>query len=420
MTFTMENLERLTLAEMQEFVEGNREVEFRIETRAAAYGFIETVLKAQQYRRLSKGQRGVVRRFLAKVTGLSRAQLTRLVGRWRRSRRVTGPPRYRPCFPTRYTPADVALLAAVDAAHEDLSGPAVRHILQREFQVFGKTEYQRLAGLSVSHLYNLRRSVGYRNHRVTVQHTQARQVSIAERRKPDPRGQPGYLRVDTVHQGNPDGHPGVYHINAVDTVTQWQVVGCVETISELHLIPVLEAMLHQFPFRILGFHCDNGSEFLNRKVAGLLNKLLVEFTKSRPYRTTDNALVEGKNGAVIRKHIGYGAIPAQHAESFQKFYTAYFNPYLNFHRPCGFATLEWGRGGKRRRRYPPANYCTPYEKLISLANWKGHLKEGVTPEQLQQQATRMSDTQAALQMQKVKTLLLRRCRITRTSAPPGF
>jgi hypothetical protein len=240
MKFTMENLERLTLAQMQEFVEGNRDVELRMEARAVAYGFLETVLRTQHYRRLSKGQRGIVRRFLGKVTGLSRAQLTRLLSRWRRTRRVAGPPMYRPCFRARYTAADVTLLAAVDAAHEDLSGPAVRRILQREFQVFGKTEYQRLAGISVSHLYNLRHSVRYQNQRVVVHHTQARQVSIGERRKPDPRGRPGYLRVDTVHQGNRDGHPGLYHINAVDTVTQWQVVGCVETISEHHLIPVLE------------------------------------------------------------------------------------------------------------------------------------------------------------------------------------
>jgi len=117
------------------------------------------------------------------------------------------------------------------------------------------------------------------------------------------------------------------------------VIGCVETICERHLIPVIEAILHQFPFRILGFHCDNGSEYINAPVAKLLNKLLIGFTKSRPYRTTDNALVEGKNGAVIRKHIGYGAIPAEHAQQIQKFYTAHFNPYLNFHRPCGFATI---------------------------------------------------------------------------------
>jgi hypothetical protein len=413
MKFTMENLERLTLAQMEEFIEGNREVELRMEARAAAHGFIETVLRTQRYRRLSKGQRGIVRCFLAKVTGLSRAQLTRLLGRWRRTRRVGGPPRYRPCFRARYTAADVTLLAAVDAAHEDLSGPAVRRILQREFQIFGKSEYQRLAGISVSHLYNLRHSVRYQNQRVVVHHTQARQISIGERRKPDPRGRPGYLRVDTVHQGNLDGHPGLYHINAVDTVTQWQVVGCVETISERHLIPVLEAMLHQFPFRILGFHCDNGSEFLNYTVAKLLNKLLVEFTKSRPYRTTDNALVEGKNGAVIRKHIGYGVIAAQHAGEFQKFYTACFNSYLNYHRPCGFATLEIGARGKRRRFYPAEDYRTPYEKLVSLPDWNQYLKPGITAEFLLRQATRMSDTEAALRMQKAKLILLAKCRRSR-------
>jgi transposase InsO family protein len=161
----------------------------------------------------------------------------------------------------------------------------------------------------------------------------------------------------------------LYHINSVDTVTQWQVVGCVETISERHLIPVLEAMLHQFPFVILGFHCDNGSEFINRRVAQLLEKLLIEFTKSRAYRTTDNALVEGKNGAVIRKHIGYGAIPAEHAEALQKFYTAHWNSYLNYHRPCGFATIRVLPKGKRQRRYPVEDYRTPYEKLVSLSKW---------------------------------------------------
>ena len=406
----MENLEQLTLAQMQEFTDAHRDVKLVIEGRVAAYSFIETVLRAQHYRRLSKGQRGIVRHFLSKVTGLGRAQLTRLVSRWRRTRRVAGPPTYRPCFPRRYTPEDVALLAAVDAAHEDLSGPAVRHICESEFKIYGKVEYQRLAGISVSHLYNLRRSLGYKNQRIAVHHTQARRVSIAERRKPDPHGQPGYLRVDTVHQGNLDGHPGLYHINAVDTVTQWQVVGCVEAISERYLIPVLEAILHQFPFRILGFHCDNGSEFLNHTVARLLNKLLVEFTKSRPYRTTDNALVEGKNGAVIRKHIGYGAIAAEHAQQFQAFYTAYFNPYLNYHRPCGFAALEIGARGKRRRRYPVENYCTPFEKLVSLENWKQYLKEGISAERLRQQAARMSDTEAAVRMQEAKRRLLAKSR----------
>jgi len=148
--------------------------------------------------------------------------------------------------------------------------------------------------------------------------------------------------------------------------TQWQVVGGTETISEHHLIPVLEAMLHQFPFRILGFHCDNGSEVLNCTVVELLNKLLVEeFTKSRAYRTTDIALVEGKNGAVVRKQIGYVPMRAEHAEAFQMFYVTHFNPYLNFRRPCGCATIVTNQRGKRKRSYRHKDYRTPYEKLTS-------------------------------------------------------
>ena len=246
---------------------------------------------------------------------------------------------------------------------------------------------------------------------MSVQHTQARQVSIGERRQPDPKGRAGYLRVDTVHQGQHDGQPGVYHINAVDTVTQWQVVGCTETIGERHLIPVLEAMLHQFPFRILGFHCDNGSEFLNHTVVKLLNKLLVEeFTKSRAYRTTDNALVEGNNGAVVRKQIGYGPIASEHAQAMQKFYAAYFNPYLNFHRPCGYATVTINARGKRKRTYRPKDYRTPYEKLTSLPAWEKSLKPGITAELLRKQAAARSDTDAARRMQNAKLALLARCR----------
>lgn len=139
-----------------------------------------------------------------------------------------------------------------------------------------------------------------------------------------------------MHQGDHEGAKGVYHINAVDAVTQWQVVGCAEKISEWYLLPILEAVLAQFPFPVPGFHADNGSEYINYRVAEMLRKLHAEFTKSRACRSQDNALVEGKNGAVIRKLMGYGHIAGQHAEALQKFYTEHLNPYLNFHRPCGF------------------------------------------------------------------------------------
>lgn len=411
MQFSMKNLDQLSLSEMEELLSSSRKVTWKPENNEAKYALMASVLKAQRYAKLDKREKGIVRRFLRRVTGASRAQLTRLIGQWMEDRKIVRRTALRPHFAVRYTRADIVLLAATDAAHEDLSGPALRHILRREFEVFGKPDYQRLAQISVSHLYNLRNSSVYRGQRVRVHRTQSRQIAIGERRKPDPKGKPGYLRVDTVHQGQKDGQSGVYYINSVDTVTQWQNVGCVETISETHMIPVLEAILHQFPFRINGFHCDNGSEFLNHQVAKLLTKLLVEFTKSRAYRTTDNALVEGKNGAVVRKHIGYGFIASEHAESLQSFFTSQFNPYLNFHRPCGFAVLVKGLRGRLKRRYRADDYRTPFEKLCSLENWQQHLKPGTTEAFLRSQAMQRSDTEAARQMQKAKLGVLRRVRL---------
>jgi hypothetical protein len=410
MTIRMENLERLSFTEMEDFLKSHRHVRCAAVEKGHIYEFIEGVLQGRHYEKASRGQKGTLRGFLAKVTGLSRAQVTRLVQRWGQTRQVRRKPVQRPNFPRRYRREDIVLLAQADAAAEDLSAPALRRMLQREHEVFGKAEYERLASISPSHIYNLRKSAVYAKVRVRVQHTQARQVAIGERRKPDPQGKPGYLRVDTVHQGQHDGQAGVYHINAVDTVTQWEVVGCVATICERDLVPVLEAMPHQFPFRIRGFHCDNGSEFINHRVAQMLNKLLAEFTKSRAYRTTDNALVEGKNGAVVRKYIGRGPIGCEHAEAFQKFYTAHLNPYLNYHRPCGFAEVVSDARGRRKRRYPAENYQTPYEKLRLLSNWRRHLKPGVTAAHLEQQAKRRSDLDAARQMQQAKIELLSRCR----------
>jgi transposase InsO family protein len=227
------------------------------------------------------------------------------------------------------------------------------------------------------------------------------------------------LRVDTVHQGDWDGAKGVYHINAVDAVTQWQVVGCAKRISEAYLQPVLEAILHQFPFRIQGLHSDNGSEYINHTVAGLLEKLRIEFTKSRANHCQDNALVEGKNGAVIRKLIGYGHIAGEHAGDLQKFYTAHLNPYLNFHRPCGFATVSQDARGKSRRQYKVADYATPYEKLKALPEAATYLKENMSWARLDQQASSMSDTECAKKMGTAKTNLLRKVK-TESPIPPRF
>lgn len=415
----MQNAENLNPDQIRRFLELSEGVEFAGQSRAEVYAFTERVLVKQQYAGLGKKERGAVRRYLSKVTGLSLPQIARLIAKYRKSGKVEAEPNRRHSFAARYTDGDIALLAEVDRAHERLSGPATKRILEREHGEFGKQEFQRLAGISVSHLYNLRRSLRYRRQAAVFEPTRPTPVSIAERRKPDPRGRPGFLRIDTVHQGDWDGVKGVYHINAVDAVTQWQVVGCAGKISEHYLIPVLEAMLHQFPFRILGFHSDNGSEFINRTVARLLEKLHAEFTKSRSNRSQDNALVEGKNGAVIRKLIGYGHIPGEQAERVQKFYAAHLNPYLNFHRPCGFATVSLDARGKRRRSYPAGDYQTPYEKLKSLPEAAQYLKPEVGFAQLDRRAARMSDTECARKMGAAKARLLRAVKLE-SPFPPRF
>ena len=410
----MHEAEKLSLEAIGRFVEASEEIRFESENRNQVYSWVERVLVEQEYARQGKAVRGLLRRYVEKMTGLSRSQVTRLIARYATTGRVQPTMYRRRRFPERYTRADIELLASVDEAHETLSGPATRRILEREVELYGKQEYARLATISVAHLYNLRRSQRYRERRLNYVKTRPTTVSIGERRKPQPQGQPGYLRLDTVHQGDQPGGgaaaKGVYHINAVDEVLQWQVVGSTPRISEAYLEPVLRAMLRQFPFHIKGFHTDNGSEFINRTVAALLNKLLIEQTKSRPRQSGDNGLVESKNGAIIRKHIGYGYIDAGHAERINDFYREYLNSYLNYHRPCAQADVEIDEKGRKRVRYK--RYQTPLETLLALDKPAQYLRQGLSINALKRIAGTLSDTEAARRMQQAKSKLFEKLRLT--------
>ena len=400
----MQNTSKLNLQQIQQFLHSSEEIRFKGKGRAEIYTWVARTLRQHGYSRQNRADKGLLlRQYLVKMTGLSRAQITRLIQQYRQGGELQ-PARYRRHrFARKYTPADVELLAAVDEAHETLSGPATRKILEREYQQYQQREYERLAGISVAQIYRLRRRRAYRQRRLHFTKTRPTAVSIGERRRPDPQGQPGFLRVDTVHQGDRDGVKGVYHINAVDEVTQWQVVGATPAISEAWLEPLLKAMIEQFPFRIRGFHSDNGSEFLNRTVEKLLNKLLIEQTKSRPRHSNDNGLVESKNGAVIRKHMGYTYIAAPHAGRIQRFYQQHFNPYLNFHRPCGQPEIKTDAKGKQKRVY--RHYQTPWESFEKLPEAASYLKPGQRLEALGRIAQAESDTAAARRMQRAKQKL---------------
>ena len=156
-------------------------------------------------------------------------------------------------------------------------------------------------------------------------------------------------------------------------------------------------MLRQFPFRIRGFHTDNGSEFMNKTVARLLNKLLIEQTKSRPRQSGDNGLVETKNGWIIRKHIGYGYLAQTQADPIDRFYREHLNPYLNYHRPCAQADVEIDQKGRKRVRYK--RYQTPLETLSLLDKPAQYMRDGRSMNALKRVAGAISDTDAARRMQ---------------------
>ena len=402
----MDDSEAVSLEQIRGFLAGSGEVRFTGLRRAEVYSWVERTLVRHEYAGLGRPGKGLVRQYVARMTGLSRAQVTRLIAGYRKTGRVKAAEYQRTKFATRYTSADVGWLAYVDKAHGNLSGPATRRILEREYADYGQAVYQRLARISVAQIYRFRNSAAYRKRNTSYQPTRPTVIPIGERRKPQPQGSPGYLRIDTVHQGDRDGRKGIYHINAVDQVTQWEIVAATAQISELWLIPLLETMLQQFPFVIRGFHSDNGSEFINYTVAKLLSKLLIEQTKSRAHHSGDNGLVEAKNGAVIRKHLGFVHIGAEHAAAVDAFHRQHINPYVNFHRPCAVPVVITEPNGKRRRIYP--RWATPFELFQEMPRCESLLRPGVTLAELEQFAPLQSDTEAALEMQRAKRQLLSR------------
>jgi len=370
------------------------------------YNWIERTLVRFRYLWLEKKDKGLVLRYIESLTGYTRQHLGKLVMQYRKTGHIrVQRRRISQGFATKYTREDIQRLAELDQIVDDVSGTTVKSFCQRELEVFGNKQFSRLAKISVSHIYNLRKNKAYQRCRRTFSKTKSTPVNIGERCKPASNGKPGYLRVDSVHQGDLDGKKGVYHINAVDEVTQWEVVVTVERISEQFMIPALTSILDQFPFVIQGFHADNGSEYINRHVAELLNASLIQLTKSRPRHSNDNALAESKNNSVVRKQFGYIHIPQQHAALMDEFNREYLNPCINFHRPCHFPSIEINNKGKQKKRYYQTNMKTPFEKLKSLPDVASYLKKGISLDQLNSTSMKQSDIDAWKQMQKARTKL---------------
>jgi hypothetical protein len=405
MTITMEDSKVTSLAEVRAIIKNNHVLKFRGVEKREIYDWIAGCFTRLKYhaRGTSKADRRDILTYIVMHTGYSRIQVKRFAQMKELHGKLLIKPRAHNGFQSFYTPTDVALLSELDTAHGRLSGNATKALIARAYTRFNDLRFERLYRISVSHLYNLRGRKQYISHSMTCTKTTPTTIPIGMRKKPLPNGKPGYLRVDSVHQGDRDKEKGVYHINLVDEVTQWEIVLSVEGLSEYFLLPALEAALRLFPFHIINFHSDNGSEYINYQVATMLEGLLVKQTKSRSRHSNDNALVECKNGAIIRKHMGYVHIPKRHAGVIDAFYRTHMDSYVNYHRVSAFPTERVDKRGKIIKTYE--TWLTPFEKLETIPNVHTYLREGVTMARLATIAEKESDLECAKNMQKAKQKL---------------
>ena len=407
MVIKMDDSRINSLQLVNEFNNSNDSCSFKIENKEDAYKWTEEKLVEFSYAGLCKREKGSLRLYIQKITGYSPQQTTRLIAKYTKTGRVTLKRYVRTNPNLKYTNEDISLIAYTDKLHNNPSGPSLVATLKRMYETFHDSRFARISKISSSYIYVLRGRDFYRQKSNYYVHTKPTVVSIGHREIPYANGNAGYIRVDSVHQGDRDAEKGIYHINAIDITTQFEIIFAVPQICELYMIPVITEIIAEFPFKIFAFHTDNGSEYINKNVAGILNKLLVsKQTKSRPRHSNDNALVESKNGSIIRKNIGYSFIRQDKYVQINKFYKL-FNEYLNYHRPCSFCTQITDAKGKVKKIYKHEDYMTPYSRLIGLENYQDTLKDGITEEGLKMIAYKYTDNEFAEIVQIAKSKLFK-------------
>lgn len=410
MRITMKRLPLFgSIDQIKKFLNTNKNSGLKIEIISIKdkYLCVSEMLWNIRFKSLSKTDKHVVFKLLNFFTGYSISHVKRLAAKWRKGPLVFNSAKKRHKFTRIYSPSDIKLLITTDIDHNCLSAETTVDILKREYEIFKRAEYSNIAQISASHIYNIRnRNRQYNSSEAKFfKRTAARNIDIGIRRKPQPNGKPGYVRVDTVHQGDYLGNKGVYHINIVDEVTQFELIATVEQITEKYLRPVMIELLRLFPFVIFEFHADNGSEYINKYTVEILNKLHIELTKSRSRHSNDNALVESKNGSVIRKMYGRNYIDRKWADKINEYNKTYVNIYLNYHRPSAFATYEPDKQGKMKKKY--RTRMIPYGKLKSLPKAEQYLKPEFNFAEMDKIALAMSDNQFAEEMNKAKRKLFK-------------
>ena len=378
-----------TIDQLQALLHGDPPAKPHRRTRTDAYRFVEQMLRRIDYFHLGRSDKGVVRRFLGHETGLSRAQVTRLLNQHRTTGRVVDHRRATArSFPRHYTNADIERLAEIDALHGSWCGAITRELCARAWHLFEDQRFERLAGISNGHLYNLRHSTTYRRHRATrPEPTHPISLMPNDRWRPRPYGRPGHIRVVPLRPHGPGDTDGPHHLNLslVDEVTMFQLVVSVEHLDPECLTAVLHALRKALPFLVRSFHATAGAAHDARRAAGVLHELNLA------------------DPCALRRD----CILSRRTQQVNAFARKVLSPYLNYHRPRRFPGRRAGPTARLRTDRRKTCVLTPYERLKSLPDAASCLKPGTTFADLDAIATAVSDNDAARALSEATVRLLR-------------
>jgi len=401
MKINMNDSSITTIEDMRKFLNTSEKIKFDRESSESVYEWMRELLVKFGYIQLSKPNKGLVKKYIEKLTGYSRAQITRLVRQYVKTGYIKSNNKSdkKHKFKKKYSNNDICLIAKTSLAHNKPNGMALKALLKRAYEVYEDISFETVRNISVSYLYIIMQTTTFKRIAGAYEKTKPKVTNIGVRRKPEPNGKPGYLRVDSVHQGDMDGVKGVYHIDIVDEITQWQCVISVPEISSRYMVLALETLLNVYPFQIYEIHTDNGSEYINKNIANMLTNLVIKMTKNRARHCNDNALCESKHN-IIRNWVGYSFMGKEMYENLNEFYDV-FNEYLNYHRCCLFPSEEVSKTkqGKIVKKYKQENCMTPLSKLRLLPNFERYLKPNITVASLNVLERKHTDYQMAMMVQ---------------------
>jgi hypothetical protein len=353
------------ILEIKEFIKLNKsKLLINEDTILNNYNIISNTLFRFRYDKLVKKEKNILKLYLKMITNYSDGNINKLISKWKVKGEIVVKERTQNTFPRKYFVEDIYRLVEVSNLYNNQNAKALIIIFKNMYGLYGDERFVRLKDISASHIYNLKKTNIFKSNTLLYTKTSPSRVDVGLRVKPENAGKPGYLRVDSVHQGDLDKVKGVYHITIVDEVTQVTFLDCVPFIREEYMLIVLKDLIKMFPFPVINFHSDNGSEYINYSVSKILTELNISQTKSRPRQSGDNGLVESKNGSIVRKQMGYMHIPSRHAYKINEFYKKYLNDFNNYHRVSGYATDTVDKRGKVKKVYDI--YQTPIDKLLSL------------------------------------------------------